>query len=158
MGWRDERLNMSDTLDMAVQSVTGMFAQNPNIDLVTEVDPGLPTIIADADRLQQVLINLLNNAGKFTESGAVTVRAFPRFGQVRIEITDTGLGIHPEDQGKIFEKFHQTRTDTMEDKPKGTGLGLTICREIIEHYGGRIWVESEIDIGSTFIFTLPAAP
>jgi len=156
MGWRDERLNMTEIIDVAVHSVTGMFAQSV-VDLATEIDQGLPTVIADPDRMQQVLINLLNNAAKFTEKGGVTVRAFPRFGQVRIEISDTGLGIHPEDQTQIFEKFHQTRSDTMEDKPKGTGLGLTICREIIEHYGGRIWVESEIDRGSTFIFTLPSA-
>jgi PAS domain S-box-containing protein len=158
MGWRDERLNMSDTVELAVQAVKGMFAQNSAIKLLTEVDSGLPSIMADPDRMQQVLINLLNNAAKFTEKGSVTVRAFPRFGQVRIEVADTGLGIHPDDQSQIFEKFHQTRTDTMEDKPKGTGLGLTICREIIEHYGGRIWVESELHMGSTFIFTLPTAP
>ena len=157
MGWRDERLDMTETVDVAVHAVAGMFAQTPDVDLFTEVDAGLPTVIADPDRLQQVLINLLNNAAKFTEKGHVTVRAFPRFGQVRVEVADTGLGIHPDDQAQIFEKFHQTRTDTMEDKPKGTGLGLTICREIIEHYGGRIWVESELGQGSTFIFTLPAA-
>ncbi len=156
MGWRDERLNMAEIVDVAVQSVTGIFAQS-TVALVTEIDPGLPIVIADPDRMQQVLINLLNNAAKFTEKGGVTVRAFPRFGQVRVEISDTGLGIHTEDQSQIFEKFHQTRSDTMEDKPKGTGLGLTICREIIEHYGGRIWVESEISKGSTFIFTLPSA-
>ena len=157
MGWRDERLNMNDIVDVAVQAVAGMFAQNSKIDLVTEIESGLPSVVADSDRLQQVLINLLNNAVKFTEEGNVVVRAFPRFGQVRIEVSDTGLGIHPEDQTQIFEKFHQTRTDTMEDKPKGTGLGLTICREIIEHYGGRVWVESEVGHGSTFIFTLPTA-
>jgi len=156
MGWRDERLNMTEIIDVAVQSVTGMFTQS-TVDLATEIDSGLPVIIADPDRMQQVLINLLNNAAKFTEKGSVTVRAFPRFGQVRVEISDTGLGINPEDQSQIFEKFHQTKSDTMEDKPKGTGLGLTICREIVEHYGGRIWVESEIEKGSTFIFTLPAA-
>lgn len=157
MGWRDERLNMVEALETAVQSVTGMFAGIPQIDLHAEIDPGLPVIVADADRLHQVIINLLNNAAKFTEQGSVTVRAFPRFGQVRVEISDTGLGIHPDDQAQIFEKFHQTRSDTMENKPKGTGLGLTICREIIEHYGGRIWVESEVGKGSTFIFTMPAA-
>jgi len=157
MGWRDELLDMTDTIETAVQAVSGMFAENPDLHLTTEIEPGLPTIVADPDRLQQVLINLLNNAAKFTELGTVTVRAFPRFGQVRVEVADTGYGIHPEDQAQIFEKFHQTRTDTMEDKPKGTGLGLTICREIVEHYGGRIWVESVIDQGSTFIFTIPTS-
>jgi len=157
MGWRDERMSLGETIDLAVQAVSGMFAQNPEVDLSTDIDPTLPYIIADPDRLQQVLINLLNNASKFTEQGDVVVRAFPRFGQIRVEVADTGFGILPEDQAQIFEKFHQTRTDTMEDKPKGTGLGLTICREIIEHYGGRIWVESEHEQGSTFVFTLPVA-
>ncbi|WP_243544942.1 sensor histidine kinase [Pseudodesulfovibrio tunisiensis] len=156
MGWRDERLNMGEIVDLAVQAVKGMFAQNPDVELIMEVDSGLPEIEADPDRMQQILINLLNNAAKFTEKGSVTVRAFPRFGQVRLEVADTGMGIHAEDQNRIFEKFHQTRSDTMESKPKGTGLGLTICREIVEHYGGRIWVESEVGQGSTFIFTLPA--
>lgn len=157
MGWRDELLDMSDTVETAAQAVSGMFTENPDLHLVTEIEPGLPSIVADPDRLQQVLINLLNNAAKFTETGTVTVRAFPRFGQVRVEVADTGYGIHPEDQAQIFEKFHQTRSDTMEDKPKGTGLGLTICREIVEHYGGRIWVESVINQGSTFIFTIPTS-
>ncbi|MBC17721.1 PAS/PAC sensor signal transduction histidine kinase [Pseudodesulfovibrio profundus] len=156
MGWRDEPINMADTIEMAVQAVKGMFSGNSHIDLITDVDHDLPLIVADPDRMQQVLINLLNNASKFTDEGSVVVRAFPRFGQVRVEVTDTGSGIATEDQAQIFEKFHQTRNDTMEEKPKGTGLGLTICREIVEHYGGRIWVESEIGVGSTFIFTIPA--
>jgi len=156
MGWRDELLNMNEVIDVAASSVSGMYAQTP-VNLVAKVEPDLPTVVADRDRLQQVLINLLNNASKFTDEGSVTLRAFPRFGQLRVEVVDTGAGIHPEDQAQIFEKFHQTRTDTMVNKPKGTGLGLTICREIVEHYGGRIWVESEVGKGSTFIFTLPAA-
>jgi PAS domain S-box-containing protein len=156
MGWRDEDLDMNEVIEVAASSVSGMFAQT-DLDLRTEIEPGLPHILADRDRLQQVLINLLNNASKFTEKGSVTLRAFPRFGQLRVEVVDTGTGIHPEDQSQIFEKFHQTHSDdTMINKPKGTGLGLTICREIIEHYGGRIWVESEVGVGSTFIFTLPS--
>ena len=155
MGWRDEQLNMNEVIDTAANSVSGMFTQT-TLDLITDVEPNLPAVVADSDRMQQVLINLLNNAAKFTERGTVTLRAFLRFNQIRVEIVDTGAGIHPEDQVRIFEKFHQTRSDTMVNKPKGTGLGLTICREIIEHYGGRIWVESEVGVGSTFIFTLPA--
>lgn len=156
MGWRDESINIGDIIEMTAQAVKGMFSSNPQIDLITDVDADLPLVVADPDRMQQVLINLLNNASKFTDKGNVTVRAFPRFGQVRVEVSDTGSGIALEDQAQIFEKFHQTRNDTMEEKPKGTGLGLTICREIVEHYGGRIWVESEAGKGSTFIFTIPA--
>ncbi len=154
MGWRDERLEMNEVISVAANSVSGMFTQT-TLNLVTEIEPDLPSVMADPDRIQQVLINLLNNAAKFTEQGMVTLRAFPRFGQLRVEVVDTGTGIHTEDQARIFEKFHQTRYDTMVNKPQGTGLGLTICREIVEHYGGRIWVESEIGVGSSFIFTLP---
>ncbi|NDV18083.1 PAS domain S-box protein [Pseudodesulfovibrio sp. JC047] len=155
MGWRDMRLSMDEVIDVAANSVSGMFSQT-DLQLITEVESGLPTVVADPDRVQQVLINLLNNAAKFTEEGTVTLRAFPRFGQLRVEVVDTGTGIHADDQAQIFEKFHQTRSDTMVNKPRGTGLGLTICREIVEHYGGRIWVESEVGVGSSFIFTLPA--
>jgi signal transduction histidine kinase len=157
MGWRDEHLDMNEVIEVAASSVSGMFAQT-SLKLISEIASNLPPIVADRDRMQQVLINLLNNASKFTEQGSVTLRAFSRFGQLRVEVVDTGTGIHSEDQSQIFEKFHQTQTDdTMVNKPKGTGLGLTICREIIEHYGGRIWVESEVGVGSTFIFTLPVA-
>lgn len=155
MGWRDERLDMNEVIDVAANSVSGMFTQT-TLSLVTEIEPDLPAVVADPDRIQQILINLLNNAAKFTEQGTVTLRAFPRFGQIRVEVVDTGTGIHADDQAQIFEKFHQTRSDTMVNKPQGTGLGLTICREIVEHYGGRIWVESEVGAGSSFIFTLPA--
>nr|WP_287411296.1 ATP-binding protein [Pseudodesulfovibrio sp.] len=155
MGWRDERLDMNEVIDVAANSVSGMFTQT-TLSLVTEIEPDLPAVVADPDRIQQILINLLNNAAKFTEQGTVTLRAFPRFGQIRVEVVDTGTGIHAVDQAQIFEKFHQTRSDTMVNKPQGTGLGLTICREIVEHYGGRIWVESEVGAGSSFIFTLPA--
>ncbi|BCS89428.1 sensor histidine kinase [Pseudodesulfovibrio sediminis] len=156
MGWRDELLNMNEVLEVSANAVSGMFTQT-SVNLVTDIEPNLPEAIADQDRMQQVLINLLNNAAKFTDNGTVTLRAFPRFGQLRVEVVDTGPGIHANDQSRIFEKFHQTLSDTMINKPKGTGLGLTICREIIEHYGGRIWVESTMGNGSTFIFTLPIA-
>ena len=77
-------------------------------------------------------------------------------GWLRFSVRDTGAGIPPEEQEMVFDKFHQvTKSDTLEDKPKGTGLGLTICKQIIEYHGGRIWVEAETDIGSEFIFILP---
>ncbi len=155
MGWHDQSISLADAIDLAVRTVAGTFAQNPEVDVTMEIDPNLPVMTVDPDRIQQVLINLLNNAAKFTTKGTVTVRAFLRFKQVRVEVADTGLGISHEDQAQIFEKFHQIHSNTLGNKPEGTGLGLAICREIIEHYGGRIWAESEPGQGATFIFTLP---
>jgi DNA-binding response OmpR family regulator len=103
-----------------------------------------------------VVINLISNSVKFTDAGAVTCRAARRGEQLVISVSDTGLGISAADQGKVFERFKQVG-DTLTDKPKGTGLGLPICREIVEHHGGRIWVESEPGKGSTFSFSLPLA-
>jgi signal transduction histidine kinase len=77
-------------------------------------------------------------------------------GEIVISVSDTGIGIAAEDQADVFDKFKQVG-DTLTDKPKGTGLGLTICKEIVEHHGGRIWVESELGKGSTFSFALPVA-
>jgi DNA-binding response OmpR family regulator len=101
-----------------------------------------------------VVINLISNAVKFTTTGSVTCRAVERGGEIVVSVIDTGLGIAPADQPKVFEKFKQVG-DTLTDKPKGTGLGLPICKEIVEHHGGRVWVASEPGKGSTFSFTLP---
>jgi CheY-like chemotaxis protein len=105
------------------------------------------------------MVNLINNAAKFTTAGRVEVRAEPAAeGWVQISVSDTGPGIAAEDAVKIFDKFHQvTKRDTLEDKPTGTGLGLSICKQIVEYYGGRIWVDSEVGKGSQFNFTLPPA-
>src|SRR5690606_30109936 len=116
----------------------------------------LPPITGDRDRLIQVVINLISNAVKFTEQGTIIVRARQSNGELVVSVVDTGMGIAPADQPKVFERFKQVG-ETLTDKPKGTGLGLTICREIVEHHGGRIWVESELGRGSTFSFTLPVA-
>ena len=100
------------------------------------------------------MINLISNAVKFTDTGTITCRAERRNGELVVSVIDTGMGIAPADQPKVFERFKQVG-DTLTDKPKGTGLGLPICREIVEHHGGRVWVESELGKGSTFSFSLP---
>jgi len=120
------------------------------------MDADLPGVTGDRDRLIQVVINLISNAVKFTEAGSVTCSAARRGGEIIVSVTDTGVGIAPSDQPKVFERFKQVG-DTLTDKPKGTGLGLPICREIVEHHGGRIWVESTLGKGSTFSFALPLA-
>jgi signal transduction histidine kinase len=124
------------------------------ITLETSVDEGLGEVRADERKIRQVVLNLLSNAIKFTpEGGRIEVRAVPVDGSVEVSVSDTGVGIAPEDQEAVFEEFRQV--GTAEKKAEGTGLGLTLCRKFIELHGGRIWVKSQVGAGSTFRFTLP---
>ena len=159
MEWQDERLDPAEVVQQALQAGQGAFEDKPAVVLESEVAEGLPTVVADRDRVVEVLVNLVNNAAKFTEQGRVEVAAFPDAdGWLRIEVRDTGSGFPPEQAEQLFDKFQQARQgDTLEDKPKGTGLGLAISREIVEHYGGRIWAESQPGVGSTFTLVLPPA-
>jgi signal transduction histidine kinase len=131
-----------------------------------ELSPDLPSINADRDRIQQVITNLIGNAVKFSfEKGEIRIVAETLSGNgtgrtsewIKVSVSDQGIGIEKTDHEIIFERFRQVSTDSATDKPKGTGLGLPICREIISHYGGRLCVESEKGKGSTFFFTLPVA-
>jgi signal transduction histidine kinase/CheY-like chemotaxis protein len=151
--WNMEPLSLSDVIERAV-SATSSLVEAKKLVLVQSIEPGLPQITGDRDRLIQVVINLISNAVKFTDSGYVTCSAAQRNGDLVMGVTDSGIGIAPADQPKVFEKFKQVG-DTLTDKPKGTGLGLPICKEIVEYHGGHIWVESEPGKGSTFSFTLP---
>jgi GAF domain-containing protein len=118
-------------------------------------DDRLDYVRADERKVRQVVLNLLSNAIKFTpEEGRIEVRARPVDGSVEISVTDTGVGIAPEDQEAIFEEFRQV--GTADKKVEGTGLGLALSRKFIELHGGRIWVESQLGEGSTFTFTIPA--
>jgi signal transduction histidine kinase/CheY-like chemotaxis protein len=152
--WNMETLSLSELIDRAVAATTSLFEGKP-VQLVKEVEADLPAITGDKDRLIQVVINLISNAAKFTPSGSVIVAASESGGEITVSVTDSGIGIAPADHQKVFEKFKQVG-DTLTDKPRGTGLGLPICREIVEHHGGRIWVESELGRGSTFSFKIPA--
>jgi signal transduction histidine kinase len=131
--------------------------KNLALELVEGVLP--PVVFADGMRLRQVLHNLTNNALKFTEQGTVTVRAMSeggdQAGRVRIEVQDTGAGISPEDQKFIFEKFRQSE-DFVTRSHEGTGLGLTLAKELVEHMGGEIGVVSTQGVGSIFHIVLPA--
>jgi signal transduction histidine kinase/FixJ family two-component response regulator len=152
--WNMASLDISQVIERALAATSSLFRPK-NLNPVTNIEPGMPTINGDRDRLIQVVINLISNAVKFTESGSITCAARLVNGEIVVSVTDSGIGIKPEDQPKVFEKFKQVG-DTLTDKPKGTGLGLPICKEIVEHHGGRIWVESEIGKGSKFSFSLPA--
>jgi signal transduction histidine kinase len=156
MDWRDEPVAISEVVERATAATSSLLAGDRGPRLVVDIAPGLPPVRGDRDRLLQVVINLISNAVKFTPDGTISVVAAPDPEGVRVAVIDTGVGIAPEDQAKVFEPFGQA-TDGLTDKPRGTGLGLPICREIVERHGGRLWLESTPGQGSTFVFTLPAA-
>jgi signal transduction histidine kinase len=125
-----------------------------SIALHTSIDNRLGEIQGDERKIRQVVLNLLSNSIKFTpEGGRIEVRAVPVGGSVEVSVSDTGVGIAPEDQEAVFQEFRQV--GTAEKKAEGTGLGLTLCRKFIELHGGRIWVKSRVGAGSTFTFTIP---
>ncbi len=153
--WNMATVSISDVIERAIAATASLF-EAKKLSLLRDVEPDLPTITGDQDRLIQVIINLISNAVKFTDSGSVTCSARQRGDELVVSVTDSGIGIATTDQPKVFEKFKQVG-DTLTDKPKGTGLGLPICKEIVEYHGGKIWVESAPGRGSTFSFTLPIA-
>ena len=144
-------------LSMAVDNALILVrerAERRGITLQAIVDEGLGEVRADERKIRQVVLNLLSNAIKFTpEGGRIEVRAAPVEGGVEVSVSDTGVGIAPEDQGAVFEEFRQVGASAA--KQEGTGLGLALCRKFVELHGGRIWVQSDVGRGSTFTFTLP---
>ncbi len=148
-------------LPMAVANALTLVqerASRHGVTLDLSVDKGLGPVVADERKFKQILLNLLSNAVKFTpEGGRISVKAMPADGFVEISVSDTGIGIAPEDQEAIFEEFRQVGTDYAR-KREGTGLGLTLTRKFVEMHGGKIWVKSEVGKGSTFTFTLPMRP
>lgn len=162
MQWDTIELSLLPVVQNAINITQAIAKQKGlTVDLVTV--PDLPLVSCDKDRLVQVVTNLLSNSIKFTpEDGKISVvvkvieagGSGGESGMVVVSVADTGVGIAPENYEAVFEKFKQVG-DTLTDKPQGTGLGLPICKEIIEHYGGQIWVESELGKGSVFFFSLP---
>ena len=148
------RFHLPTALDNALTLVRERATRH-GITLTQTVDPGVADIVADERKVKQILLNLLSNAVKFTpEGGRVGLTATVADGAVTIAVSDTGVGIAPEDQAAIFEEFRQVgRDDTR--KQEGTGLGLTLAKKFVELHGGRIWVQSQVGQGSTFSFTLP---
>jgi len=155
--WHSSEVNMREVLEDSASAVSQLFKER-EIDLTVEVPQEVPGILADRDRLMQVMLNLLSNAAKFCKlvPGAVTVTLAQQGGFLRVEVSDNGIGINAADQEVIFEKFRQAG-DVLTDKPQGSGLGLYISRRIIEHFGGRMWVRSRPGEGACFSFSLPVA-
>jgi len=137
-----------------VRSATESLAETKKLALKTDVTKKLPIGLGDEQRLTQVLLNLVGNAIKFTDTGEVRITATAMKGHFTVEVTDTGPGIPPEELKRVFEQFHQI--DNSNTKAKGgTGLGLAIAKQIVEMHGGRIWVESTPGMGATFQMELP---
>ena len=151
--WHMVPISVPSIIERAAAATRGLF-EGDKVRFMLEIEDGLSEINADQDRIIQVLVNLISNASKFTENGSVTCKAVRADKEVVISLIDTGIGIAKDSLGQVFDKFKQVG-ETLTDKPKGTGLGLPICKQIVEHHGGRIWVESEIGRGSTFSFTIP---
>lgn len=153
MAWRREAIDPRALAHRAIEASAGLFLGRA-VTLGHDLTEDLPTIAGDADRLLQVLINLIANAAKFTDAGSVTLRARQVAEGLELAVVDTGRGIARADHAAVFEKFRQVG-DPLTEKPRGTGLGLPICGQIVRAHGGRIDVESAIGQGSTFRVTLP---
>jgi signal transduction histidine kinase len=151
-------LTLSDySLKDVVQTVFSAvepLASEKKLAFTLDLPPDLPSGRADERRLTQVLLNLVGNAIKFTDTGHVLIKASQNNGSFQLSVCDTGPGISASDQAKLFQEFQQADNSTTKAKG-GTGLGLAISKRIIEMHGGRIWVESSVGNGSTFSFTLP---
>jgi len=130
------------------------LAEQKGLALRLEIAEGVEPITADRTRVRQVLWNIIGNAIKFTDHGGIDVAICPDDDGVLFAVTDTGIGISPADQSRIFDYFTQVDAGRRESI-SGTGLGLSISKSLVEYHGGRIWVESEPGRGSTFRFTIP---
>ena len=155
LDWKQDNISIEKVIERSLAATSGLFVTQ-DLELIKNIEPEIPQVIGDENRLIQVLINLISNAVKFTDEGSISCSAKVNNNNIIVSVTDTGSGISQEDQAQVFDKFKQVG-EIFTDKPQGTGLGLPICKQIIEHHGGNIWVNSELDKGSTFSFSIPIA-
>ena len=160
--WTWEEVDLPEVVAAAVDGTQSLLMQK-GLSIKVGLEPDLPILWNDRDRLVQVVTNLLSNSIKFTPQGGkisikvkkLAVDKSDGLGQkLQVCVSDTGIGIHASEYDNIFQKFKQV-ADIITDKPAGTGLGLPICKEILEYFGGEIWVESKPGKGSSFYFTVP---
>ena len=147
-----------DINDVLMEAISRAAPSAVTSEFKSDLDARLPIVAGDRDRLIQVVSNLVNNAVKYSpEGGTITLssRVDGRF--VLISVSDSGIGIPPEEIGHVFERFRRVRSGAAQSIP-GTGLGLTIVKQIVEMHGGKIWIESALGHGSAFHFTIPLAP
>jgi signal transduction histidine kinase/CheY-like chemotaxis protein len=151
LGFHKEAGSLYSIVEEAFAAVETLL-RDRGLGATIDLAPDLPLLNVDRTRIRQVLINLLINAARFTFQGGLTVRAFEREGDIVVTVADTGIGIPPEDLANVFEQFHQV--DGF-DRSHHSGLGLTICKQLVELHGGSIWAESIVGEGSRFSFSLP---
>lgn len=152
-----ERSSLEDIIQAAMEAVRPLF-ESKNLSLKLELaEQPLPLVLCDRVRIREVVLNLLSNAGRFTEKGGVTIRVQTLEKQVRVGVQDTGPGISPADQERLFQPFHQVEA-SIQRRRGGTGLGLSISKRFVELHAGRMWVESNLGAGTTFFFSLPVEP
>ena len=157
LSWHIARVSLQEVILSSVSGIQSL-ADNKSLSISTRFPGPLPTLYGDRDRLQQVITNILSNSIKFTpQGGSIIISAasehHPRH-QITVRIADTGVGVPAKDLETIFEKF-QRSGDVLTTNTEGTGLGLTITKQIVEYHGGRIWAESTLGRGTTLSFTLP---
>jgi PAS domain S-box-containing protein len=147
-----------DINDILMEAIARASTSSVSVEFKSDLDARLPIVLGDRDRLIQVVSNLVNNAVKYSpEGGTVTLTSHVEGKYALISVTDTGIGIPAEEIGHVFERFRRVRSGAAQSIP-GTGLGLTIVKQIVEMHGGKIWVESAVGHGSSFHFTIPLAP
>jgi signal transduction histidine kinase/HAMP domain-containing protein len=148
-----EEVNINKTLESVLATAKGLVSEKPDLEIVTKIDPDLPIIAADKRRIRQIMLNLISNAVKFTPHGTITITTRRDDGDLLLSIQDTGVGIPPDEQEMIFESFRQAGSGRATGV--GTGLGLPITRYLVEAHNGEVWMESEVNVGSTFYVRLP---
>jgi signal transduction histidine kinase len=147
-----------DINDVLMEAISRAAPYATSVEFKSDLEPRLPIVTGDRDRLIQVVSNIVNNAVKYSpEGGTVTLASRVEGRFALISVTDTGLGIPQEEIAHVFERFRRVRSGAAQSIP-GTGLGLTIVKQIVEMHGGKIWVESAVGHGSSFHFTIPLAP
>jgi len=153
--WAQTHVDMKEVIADTLAAMDQLFREK-NIRVEARLPDKVSAVNVDLDRMIQVMLNLLSNAAKFCDpgNGRIEIALAERNGSLRVDVRDNGRGISPEHHEAIFSKFHQV-SDTLTGKPHGSGLGLNISRQIVEHFGGRMWVESSLGGGARFSFTLP---
>jgi signal transduction histidine kinase len=148
-----DAFNLKDSIEKAIQTITPL-AEMKALTVTADIQPEVGIIVSDQRRVEQILLNLLNNAVKFTNEGEVRLECTIKKKKIVISIIDTGIGIKENDQERLFKPFQQIDSG-LSRKYEGTGLGLSICKRLVEKLGGKIWLKSRWGKGSTFTFTLP---